>query len=363
MLASIHENTGHSSEAADRREEAKKLLEASTAVEETDLATRLDNLTLQPSACSDEVVSNHPMSCVCDDCINPIRIVLFVKYLHQMIEGDVHGSSNNDMLKSARQILDHKWTKACENLTDCTKGNAKPKVKPRGRKQKALPSVDYNTEIVLPLEIRNSSLYIQSLLRDNDNSESATTTCQNLLHKLDPMALPRLHIPEVRLRLAELHFVIGETLLYSTDTAILDNVYGTVFPTKTQEDLSRVSRRKEARKLRHKRARRIIDSDDEEEAKRVSHRDLPEPLLSLVSPFLYSYQLLFPTTLSLRLSKQVCQQLGVFLSTRSPDIAAHFILSASYMSFSMDGVLWAWKKARYDLIVLQCISIKEYIYF
>ena len=348
MLASIHETTGHSSEAADRREQAKKLLQGSTVVEETDLATKLDNLTLQPSACGEEVVSNRPMSCVCDDCLNPIRIVLFVKYLHQMIEGD--GLSDIDLLESARRILDHKWTKACDNLTDCTKGNAKPKVKPsRGRKQKTQPSVDYNSEIVVPLEIRNSSLYVQSLLRDNDNNESVTTMCQNVLHKLDPMTLPLLHIPEVRLRLAELHFVIGKTLPSPT---ILTNVYGTMFPTKTRENLSRVSRRKEARKLHHKRARRIVDSDDEEEAKRVSHCDLPEPLLSLISPFLYSYQLLVPTTLSLRLSRQVCHQLGVFLSTRSPDIAAHFILSASYMSFSMDGVLWAWKKARYDPITM-----------
>ncbi len=246
MLASIPGNT----KAGEERKEAKKWL---------------------------QIARNGELFSAKYHCANPVRIVLYVKYIQQMIEGN---DNADNMLKLAQKAIDENWKNVCKNLE---------------------PNVNHQhsiTEIILPLEINNWCVYARTF---------RTADCTALLERLNPIVSGFLHIPDVRLRMAKLNLEIGKRY---ADNATVD---GTMFSTKPHQE---------------------------------HYQDLPEPLLSLISPLLNSYQLLSPTTLSLPLSKQVCHQLGVILSTCSPDIAAHFILLASYMSFSLKGVYWAWKKAK-----------------
>ncbi len=327
------------------RKEMESLLQPRTITEqERDLTEIINKLTINPAINKSifNTFSDHLSTCVCVDCISPIRIVVVLKYLHQIIE---RRDYPNDLIKYSNQVLDYNWTRVCVAIVD-----DKEQLKQNKRKQKGASEKRFKTELILPLKITNTLLYIKGLL-DQDDSQIATAVkhSQKALDDLNPIIIPLLHIPVLRLRLAELHFVIGQAKLQTTDSAIITDINERVTPIQSGTNVQR----DRARKARHKRARKIIDSDEEEEERRDSRLQaiplLPKSLVPFIAHFLLSYQLLSPSSLSLSLTKSLYNQLGLCLSIWQTTIAAHFILYSSYLSFSMDSVLWTWKKIRYVL--------------
>ena len=341
--------------------------------EEDSLITKFNDLTIHQTAAvpsKESVSSDHEPSCLCVDCTNPIRVILVMKYFHQLIET----SYSDELLQCAKNVSNTTWTKPCNSLIEwensitekvtvkekCSKQRSKGRKKKGSRPcnggQSNATTSDFKTEVILPLKIKNASLCIHYLLTAEKWQEALLVSDQEL-GSLTPDILPFLHIPEVRLQLAHLHFIVGQARLQSADSTILKEIHEAVYPVvKTESKSSAQSvtslQQDRARKIRHKRARKIIDSDEEEEEDESKEStclkaSLPKALVPFVSHFLSSYQLLSPTTLSVQLTKLLYNQLGVCLSTWHTNIAAHFLLHASYLSCSMNGVLWTWKKLRY----------------
>ena len=358
-MSSVKDLSGCYDEGDELRKEIEQLLHPTTTIgqeKEQDISKLFSELTIKPLVGEMSLIkqfSDHPSTCACVDCINPVRVIVILEYLHQIIE---RNNYSNELIKYASRVSENGWTKACVGLTE-EREQVKVKTNSNKRRQKASSQQImqcFQTEVILPLKIKNTSLNIKSLVDQNGCKQNGrkviTDESQKALDDWNPSVLPMLHNPEMRLGLAELHFAIGQAKLQMADHTIVRDIYERVTPVKSSLTQSTQDR---TRKMHHKRARRIIDSDEdeEEERKRDSRLQaslLPKLLVPFIAHFLQSYQLLSPTTLSLPLTKSLYNQLGVCLSIWRTKVAAHFILCSSYLSFSVDSVLWTWKKIRYN---------------
>lgn len=357
LISEIKGSLDKKDESSELKAEINNLLISNQCGDETDLSTVFNKLTLQPSETSDKDILSHPTSCCCLECTNPVRLVLVACYLHQLIE-DHSNCDNERLLKCVDNLITNEWPKVCSSVDNSTHvSQTAPKRNSKTRKKPHSDSVDCSlsksSEVIQPIVIKNASLHIQTIHNDRFAA---------IKEKIEMESIPLIHSPVVRLRLAELYYSTGIAKLRITDSSTLNKIYENPHPVKTisQSSSSQNTNSTSTGKQRHRRARRrIMDSDDEEDDDGPPKQEsglLPASLAGFVSDFLTSYQLLSPTTLSSQLTKRLYSVLGICLSIWQTNTAAHFLLHSSYLSFSMDAILWSWKKIR-SVLTVYCMYI------
>ena len=389
LLSAIKDSSDSTAEGDELREKVGMLLEFSQndtkppEDETSELARRMDSLSLSPG-CDGTATPTlfHTSSCQCVCCVNPTRIILVLQYLYQLIRRSGCTKGSSLLQQEANWVLDTRWIRASKSLVpDGNEPQGKQRSRGRRKKVQGKPnngqSMDVKeSELVLPFKLRKIMAQIETLSMEGD-IPTAVQHGEQALSNMEPTVLPYLHVPEVRVELAKLHFTLGRVRLQNADDKITKVIYERPCPTNlSPEPLSTRTnsissnsltggRVKKARSARSR--RRIIDSDEEQEGSQDAHSNLhinhtplllPERLLPFVSHFLFSYQLLSPTSLSVHLCRRLYHHLGLCLSIWHTDLAAHFIVCSSYLSFSLDAVLWTSKRKRSEKEKLT--SIKSY---
>lgn len=331
LLSEIKDSLDKKDERDDLKEEVKRLLEPIHYSEDTDdLSAVFNKLSLNPTKANidDDVLSCHPVACCCVECTNPVRLVLVANYLHHLIETHSNRDNNDKLSKFVDQIIESKWPKVCSFMMDNSIS-----VHPRTKK-KAHDS--HISELLQPILIKNASLNIQAT-----PSSQSTTIIEEYKENIETDTL---HIPMVRLRLAELYYTMGMAKLQMADKDTLDQIF--LYPVKMTADRTQNTSTNRRPRRNRRAMRAVIDSDDDDLPPPGDSSLLPVSLSGFVPEFITSYQLLSPTSLSSRLTKRLYSILGVCLSIWQTNTAAHLLLHSSYLSFSMDSILWTWRKIR-----------------
>ena len=319
--------------------------------DETSLVEKMDQLSIN-STHSTTPTFLHSSTCRCLNCVNPHRVILTLSYLNQLIR---RWKYPDKLLEYSKSILELGWLPVHEEISN-KKGEGPTRQRGRRRKGEVKQETSHS-DIILPYHVIKTTLNVQRLVslghvtKAIQHGDRFLKTTESLIHSY-------IHIPHLRLCLAELHFVLGKAKFKNIDQRLAKNIWeGVSFEclrageSGDRQDRKPMSQRtvcSDNDKNTVVSKRRVKSTSKYNEATRPKeHNDHTHLLLPFLSHFLISYQLLSPTTLSLSLTRALYHILGITLSTWQTDLAVHFLLLASYLSFNFETILWIRKKMRY----------------
>ena len=196
-----------------------------------------------------------------------------------------------------------------------------------------------NDSIMLPFVVNNLQMKVKALL-DTDQFTAAIEVSNDGLVTSGDNIKCYCHLPTLRVPLAKLHYYTSRAILLSIDqTELASNVWEGIGYTCATSNTSTTSKHKKTR-----RARRKVLSDSDEESTLMD--TIPNELQPVISHLLTSCQYLSPITLSTYIGRDVYQLLGVCLSVWHNNLASHFLLLSSSISFNQESVFWFGRKLR-----------------